>query len=406
VGLTRIDPQEALRSGFNTAPRSRLRNALMSLQVALALMVLLVAGLFFKSFRESRDTDPGFRAAGVLLGAYDLSTRSADTTASRLFAASLLEKLAALPGVEAASIATAVPLDIHGMSQRSFTLQGRARNDAAPDRAASNTVTPGYFRTMGIPLRAGSDFALLTDASAPPQAIVNEEFVRRYLDGAEPLGRLIEARGTSFTIIGVAKNSTYDSFGESAQPIIYYSYRDRPSSRGEIHVRARAAGAESTLAPDMQRVVREIDSSLPVYDVRTMSEHIDKNLFLRRIPARMFVVLGPLLLVLASIGIYAVVAYTVAHRTNEIGLRLALGASARRVVTLIMKESMTVIGWGAALGWLIAVLFQMHAGGGKPIPATVFVGVPAILLAVAAFACWLPAHRATRIDPMVALRRE
>src|SRR6185295_18082063 len=122
---------------------------------------------------------------------------------------------------------------------------------------------------------------------------------------------------------------------------------------------------------------------------------------LRRIPARMFAFLGPLLLVLAAIGIYAVVAYTVAHRTNEIGLRLALGASAKRVVSLIMRESMTVIGWGALLGWMVALLVQMHAQAGKPIPATVFLGVPAILMAVAAFACWLPAHRATRIDPMV-----
>jgi len=152
--------------------------------------------------------------------------------------------------------------------------------------------------------------------------------------------------------------------------------------------------------------VRDIDPTTPVFDVRTLSEHVEKNLVLRRIPARMFVVLGPLLLVLAAIGIYAVVAHATAHRTTEIGVRLALGASAGRVVAQIVGESLRVIGIGLMAGWAVVFVVALHAAPRGTLDAPLLLGVPALLLAVAALACWIPAQRATRIDPMVALRHE
>jgi predicted permease len=404
VQMARVDPQVALRSGSRTAGRSRMRNALMAVEVGLALVVLMAAGAFIRSFSETRDTDPGFRREGVLLAAYDLTGRNVDVSASRDFATRLLGRLRSLPGVEAAAIATQVPLDIHGLPLRSFTLEGRARSDAAPDRALSNAVTPGYFRTMGIPLRAGSDFVDLGDAAAPPQVIVNEEFVRRFLPDAEPLGRRLESRDRRYVIAGVVRNSLSESFGEPPTPVIYFSYRDRPASLGQIHLRTRL-GNELLLATDVERVVRELDPALPVYDVRTLTDHVEKNLFLRRIPARMFVVLGPLLLVLAAIGIYAVVSYSVSRRTTEIGVRLALGATARGVVSQIVGESLRVIGAGALAGWSIMFLVALHLLRGA-IDLPVFAGVPAILLLVATVACWVPARRATRVDPMAALRQE
>jgi predicted permease len=400
--LSRIDVLRALRSGSRSAPRGRMRSVLMGVQVALALVVLVAAALFYRSFSETREADPGFQREGVLLAAYDLTGRNLDSTATRVFTERLLTGLRALPAVEAAAIATSVPLDIHGMPTRAFTLEGRARADAAADQAVFNTVTPDYFRAMGIALRAGKDFADLSDRAAPMQAIVNDEFVRRYLDGGEPIGRQLRSRDRSYAIAGVVSNSTYDSFGERPKPIIYFSYRDRLIGAGEIHLRTRA-GAEAVLAPEVQRIIREIDPALPVYDVRTLVEHVDKNLFLRKIPARMFVVLGPLLLLLAAIGIYAVVAYTVAHRTAEIGVRIALGASAGRVVRQILRESLRVVGIGAAVGWVIALLVAMHVRGGV-VNLPIFVGVPAVLMLVAAAACWVPARRASKVDPVVALR--
>ncbi len=402
--LARVDPQAALRSGARTAGRSPMRNWLMAIEVALALVVLMTAALFVRSFSDTRDTDPGFRREGVLLAAYDLSGRNVSDAAVRDFANRLLGRLRALPGVESAAIANAVPLDIHGLPLRAFTLEGRARSDAAPERALSNIVTPGYFKTMGIPLRTGQDFAAFDDGTTPPQAIVNEEFVHRFLPNAEPLGRRLENRDRRYVIVGVVRNSLNDSFGEKPTPVMYFSYRDRPSVMGQIHVRTRP-GTESLLGPEVERVVRDLDPTLPVYDVRTLTDHVEKNLFLRRIPARMFVVLGPLMLVLAAIGIYAVVSYSVSRRTTEIGVRLALGATARRVVSQIVRETLSVVGIGALAGWLLMFMVALHLLGGV-ISLPVFAGVPAVLLLVAAIASWLPARRATSLDVMVALRQE
>jgi predicted permease len=403
--LSRVDPLRALRSGIRNSGRSRARYALMGAQVALASVVLIVAGLFYRSLTETRDIDPGFRREGVLLGAYDFSGRNPDGATSRTFAARLLDRLRALPGVESVAIASFVPLDIHGMPLRSFTVEGHARDDASDDQALANTVTPGYLQTMSIPLSAGRDFADLTDASAPLQAIVNDEFARRYLAGAQAIGRRLESGGRTYVIVGVARTSLYESFGEAPTPIIYFSYRDRPSPRGEIHVRTRPGG-EAALGAEMQRVVRELDPMLPVYDVRTLDDHVEKNLFLRRIPARMFVVLGPLLLALLAVGVYAVVAHAVSQRTREIGIRLSLGAGAGRIQAEIVGESLRVIVIGALVGWVMALGAATHLGGSGGIDPWVFGGVPAALFVVAAVACWWPVRRVAKVSPMRALRSE
>ena len=403
--LARLDPHQGLRSGPNTPPRSRARKVLMGLEVGLAMVVLIAAALFLQSFRSARQTDPRFRPEGVLLAAYDRSGRNPDEASDREFAARLLERLRSLPDVEAAAIATNVPLDLHGIPHRPFTVQGHVRTEPGQDRATSITVTPGYFKVMAISLLEGNDFAEMRDKAAPPQAIVNEEFVRRYLNGADAIGRSLQTRTQSFTIIGVARSSVYDAFNEPAQPAIYFSYRDRPQYQGEIHLRTRSAN-EAALAAETRAVLRELDPMLPLYDVRTFPQHIDRNLYLRRIPARMFAVLGPLLLGLAAIGIYAVVSYAVARRTREIGVRLAFGATSGRVVLQIIRENLGAIAQGIAVGWLLALLISLHAIPNGPLNLPVFLGVPAILLAVATLACWIPARRASRIDPMAALRHE
>jgi len=405
--LARLDPQEGLRSSANTSPRSRARKVLMGVEVGLAMVVLIAAALFLQSFRSARQTDPRFRPEGVLLAAYDLSGRNPDEAFAREFAARLLERLRSLPGVEAAAIATNVPVDLHGIPRRSFTVQGRVRTDPGQDRAISNTITPGYFKVMGIPILEGSDFAEMRDKAAPAEAIVNEEFVRRYLNGADAIGRRLETRAGSFTIIGVARNSVYDAFGEPAQPAAYLSYRDLPATQGEIHLRTHS-GNETALTAEARSVLRDLDPMLPLYDVRTFSQHIERNLYLRRIPARMFAVLGPLLLGLAAVGIYAVVSYAVARRTREIGVRLAFGATGGCVALQIIRENLAAITWGTAIGWVLALVISLRAIAMTKgvVNLSVFLGVPAILLGVATLACWIPARRASRIDPMAALRHE
>ena len=403
--LGRIDPQQALRCGSKGAGRGPIRDGLMALQCGLALLVLVVAGLFFQGFVETRDTDPGFRIDGLLLATYDLGPLAPTDDYARRFATQLLDRLERVPSVESAALANAMPLDIHGLPMRGFTLEGRAQSSPQQEQALSNIVSPGYFKTMGIPIVAGQDFVDISDIAPPPQVMVNEEFVRRYIAPADPIGRRLRNSDTDYTIAGVVKNSTYDAFGEPPAPAFFLSWRDRPRWLGEVHLRARP-GAETLLASEVQRAVREIDASLPVYNIRTMAEHVERNLFLRKIPARMFVVIAPLLLALVAIGIYAVVSYSVSQRTTEIGVRIALGATTDRVVRQIVKEGLLVTSSGLFLAWAIAVMVQTHLFSGGRGAWTILMIVPMVLLVVAAVSCWLPAKRATQVDPVVALRAE
>jgi len=205
--------------------------------------------------------------------------------------------------------------------------------------------------------------------------------------------------------VGVVGTTTYDAFGGPPTPIIYYSYRDIKYWNGEVHLRSRP-GMENALAEAVRTAVRSLDPELPVYNVRTMTEHIDRNLVLRKIPARMFVVLGPLLLLLAAIGVYAVVAYTVSQRTTEIGVRLALGGTTSRVTYETAIDSFRVALTGVLAGSFVVILVDLHLfrGGAKDLPA--IIGVPVVLLIVCAAACWLPARRAASMSPFAALRKD
>ncbi|HEX6976191.1 MAG TPA: ABC transporter permease [Vicinamibacterales bacterium] len=403
--LAWMDPQAALRQGNRTASRSRLRDVLMGVQVALALVILVVAALFIRGLASTRDIDPGFKREGVLLAAYDLTGRRVTPDSARDFASRVVEGARAISGVEAAAISSSVPLDIHGLPYRAFAVEGHARDDADDDQAVFNIVTPGYFALMGIRFVAGTDFADLKNAAAPRQVVVNEEFARHYLPGLEPLGRRVESRGKSYTIVGVVKTSLSNAFGEPPTAAVYYSYRDLPAVSGEVHVRTRPGG-EALVTADLRRVVAGVDPELPLFNVRTLSEHIETNLVFRRIPAKLFAVLGPLMLVLAAFGIYAVVAYNVSIKTREIGVRMALGASGGRIIGALVGDSLRIVAVGAMLGWLAILIVVIDVVSGGPVDVPVFAGVPAILLAVAAAACWIPARRAARIDPLTALRHE
>jgi predicted permease len=403
--LGRVDPQRALRSGSQSSGRSVFRDALMAVQCGLALLVLSVAGLFFQGFVETKDTDPGFRIDGLLLATYDLGPLQPSDDYTRQFASQLIERLGRVPAIESVALANSMPLDIHGLPARGFRLEGRAQTTEQQEQALSNIVSRGYFGTMGIAIVAGDDFAELSNTSAPPQVIVNEEFVRRYIAPADPLGRRLTNGEVAYTISGVVRNSTYDAFGEPPTPAFFFSWRDRPRWLGEVHLRARP-GSETMLASEVQRAVREINASLPVYNVRTMAEHVERNLFLRKIPARMFVVIAPLLLALVAIGIYAVVSYSVSQRTTEIGVRMAMGATSDRVVRQIVKEALTVASAGLILAWVIAGMVEMHLFIGGPGAWVILLTVPLLLLSVAWISCWLPAKRATLVDPVVALRNE
>jgi len=374
----------------------------------LSVVLLAGAGLLLRSFLLLSAVDPGFAPQGRLAFSVSLPDAHYDTPEkSAAFFTELLTRLRALPEVSNAGLVSGLPLTGYSYSISAHDLDGRALSNDEGDRLSTQIriVTPDYFRTMGIPQLAGAGFASMTDSTSPQQVIVNEEFVRRYFHAADPIGRHIRRSGENYTVAGVVKNSFYDAFGEAPIPLVYFSYRDRPRASGEIHIRS-APGSEALLAGEVRRAWREVEDSVPLFNVRTMSEHLETNLFIRRIPARLFTVLGPLLLFFAAIGVYGVVAYTMAHRVTEIGIRIALGATVTGVVRQIMAETMRVIATGAAAGLLIAFIVYIHVVPGGPLDPRVFVGIPAILLLMAATACWIPARRTAGIDPMIALREQ
>ncbi len=403
--LARLDPLRAVRGDGSLLGRPRLRHGLLAAEVAIALVVLLVAGLFYRRFADSEAVDPGFTMEGVLLSAYDLGGQGRDGDDARRFAERFLAASSTMAGVEAAAIASSVPLDIHGLPQRSFVIEGRPRLDGGRDRALSNIVTPGYFDVMRIPLLDGRDFSPLGDRSAPPEVIVNAAFRSRYVPDGVVVGRTVESGGRTHRIVGVVRDSTADAFGEPVSPAIFFSYRDWPLLRGELHLRTRA-GAEASLGAAVREVARQLEPGLPLFATRTLVEHVEMNLVFRRVPARLFVVLGPVLLVLAACGMYAVVAYAVARRQREIGVRLALGGPASRVAREIAGATLRAIVIGAVVGWLLVYGVYIHIAPGAPVSWLVFGGTPLVLLLVATVACWIPARRVSAIDPTVTLRRE
>jgi hypothetical protein len=284
-------------------------------------------------------------------------------------------------------------------------LEGRARTDGASDRTLMNIVTPGYFSTMGIGMVSGRDFADLRDVAAPPQVVVNEAFVRQYAVGFDPLGRRVTVRKRIYTIAGVVRDSLYNAFGEPPTPFIYFSQRDNPSPSMEIHTRVRS-GPETGIAATVRDAVHQLDPSLPLYNVRSLDAHVESNLVFQRIPARMFVVLGPLLLGLAALGIYAVVSYGVAQRIPEIGTRIALGATAGRVTRMLVGETMQVVVFGMAGGAVIALLVGSGVLLRDGASAAVVAGIVFVFLLVALGASIVPARRASQVDPIRALKTE
>jgi hypothetical protein len=402
--FARADPSLVIRSASLRASPVRVRNLIMGVQLALAVFVLIAGALTLQSFLETRTAPTGFRTSGLLLAAYDLTDRRT-VVDPRTFADRVLQAVRLVPGVEGAAIASSVPLDIHGLPTRPFTVEGYARQDDGVDRALTNTVTPGYFAVMDIAVVQGEDFAALGDRRAPAQAIVNEAFVRAYLPGLTPIGRTLTSRGRMYRICGVVRTSLSDAFGEPPLPAIYLSFRDAPSGYGEIHVRTRK-GAEATIVAGLRGAIRQLDPELPLFDVRTMTEHIESNLLFRRIPARLFTVVAPLLAGLVGIGTYALVAYAASRRRQEILVRLAIGGPPRRLIREFAGDTVRVAVAGAVIGVVGAVIVLADGTDLSRGQLAVFAVVPLAIVALAAGSAAMPVRRAIANPSWGALRDE
>jgi predicted permease len=408
---TRVDPSDGLKesaAGVTRARAARLRRAFVGAQVALALVLLVGAGLLLESFRRVSAISPGFEPARLFTVKTALpGAKYTDDAQVRRFADELLPRLAAIPGVASAALADIPPLSTN-YNQMGTVIEGApARGEALSIDVAA--VSAGYFGTLGIPLRAGRDFAAGDGPDAPPVAIVDVAMARHL--GADPVGRRLRIGGRArpwLTVVGVVGSVNQSSLETPAKPQIYVPLAQRPSWYLSILLRSAVSPAELQRAAE--GAVRALDPGQPVYQPATMEEIVGDTVARRRFSTLLLLGFALAALTLATIGIYGVASFAAATREHEIAIRMALGARGGDVVRLVLRQGMIPVLAGTAAGVLGAIAAAPALAalvyGVEPVEPLALAAIALLLWAVAAGATWLPARRAARIEPMRALRSD
>jgi putative ABC transport system permease protein len=391
------------------SPRSaRLRKVLVAAQVALSLVLLISSALFIRTLVAAQTVDPGFTARDGLLATIDLVPAGYDEARGRAFYRLLLARVRELPGVQAATLMQRMPLGFGGNSSFIVSVDGYSPAPKEEMLVYYSRVAPHYLRTLGIHLVAGRDFDDRDTADVTPVAIVNETMVRRYFEGRNPIGGRVKIGPKTVAIVGVARDGKYGSITESPRPFMYVPLDQW--YRSDVVLAARSTSPPGALLPTLQAAVRSLDANIPLFDVRTIAEQLEIAVFVQRMIGSMLGAFGALALLLATVGLYAVIAAIAAQRTPEIGMRMALGAGARDIVRLILGQAVGMIGAGVIAGLLLAAgatqLFKSLLVGVAATDAVSFAGTTALLLLVGLAASYLPARRAAAIDPLAALRNE
>jgi predicted permease len=400
------------RSVAGGRSRWTLRGALVVLQVALSLLVLVSAGLCVRSLKKLQDIDPGFSTSPVLLLSFDLGLNNATTAQANEFYARLLERSRVLPGVESAGLVQGTPLSGRMSGTSIARIEGYA---VAPNERLSadmNLVSPDYFRTIGLPLVRGRDFTASDSMTGLKTVVVNDAFAQRYWPGQDPLGRKIYfpgPNGGSFAdVVGVIQVTRGRSLTEAPRPTLYFPVAQQSARDLTLAVRIAIDPAAVTAA--LRREVKGIDATVPIVRVRTLEQQKADSLMLQRLAATLLSGFGALALLLAALGIYGVLAYSVSARTQEIGVRIALGATVRDVLRLILGQGLGLVGAGVILGLAGAFAATRLLRGllhdVTPQDPLTFAAAVGVMGLVAVVACYLPARRATRISPLTALRSE
>jgi predicted permease len=391
--------------------RWTLRNVLVVAQIAMSLVLLCATGLFLRSLQSANGIDVGFRSNGILMMSVD--PREHGYTAERTvqLLGQLRERVAALPGVSSAACTDVAPLSMGNRSD-GFSVEGRPETLDLNSTVDLYMATAGYFDAMGIPLIAGRDFAN-EGATAAKVAVVNEALVAQLFKKENPIGQRVSGGGVTYQVVGIVKNTKSRTLGEQQRPVLYRSLAQSvgsdPSFLGYTVV-VRSEGDAAGLAGAVRGEIRALDPTLAVFNIETMEEHLRGALFLPRLAGTLFGVFGCVGLVLAAVGLYGVVSYSVSRRTREIGIRMALGAQSGGVQRLIVRQGMALtfvavmLGLGAAFA--VTKLFTSILYGIRPHDILTFTVVPVFLAGVALLACWIPSRRAARVDPLAALRYE
>ncbi|MGD0427432.1 MAG: ABC transporter permease [Candidatus Acidiferrales bacterium] len=387
--------------------RARLASILVVAQISLSLFLLVCAGLFIRSFRAAQTLNPGFNPDHVLIASYSLFPSGYNRDSGVQFHRQLLDKIAALPGVQSVSIADWVPLG-YSWDVTTTNPEGYVPQPHESMNIATATVGPNYMRTMQIPLVAGRDFSEQDTTTSQPVAVVNEAFVQRYWPNQEGVGKRVHAQSEWRTVVGVTHNASYFSLRENSLPFIYLPVLQNYSDEVAIH--ARVAGDPLRYTAAVEKAVHELNANLPVYDESTLASRVQVASTGQRIAGTFVGAFGLLALVLAAVGIYGVIAYTTRQRTHEIGLRMALGAQSTDVFRMVLGNGLRLILTGLACGLVLSLaltrfLRTVLFGVGATDFIT-FAVVGLLLSVVALLACYIPARRAMRVDPMVALRYE
>ena len=398
------------RSGTSGLQTHRLRGMMVISEVALAVVALVGAALFLKSFERSRAIDPGFSPDGVALAQFDFSTTGYDAKQTDSFCRRLHDRLLQLPGVTAASYDDSAPLGFDGGNWETLEVEGYVPRPNENMKIYRDLVSPGFFDSMKIPLVEGRDFDWHDDAATQRVMIVNQEFAHRFLSNRNPIGHRVHGWGEWFTIVGIARDSKYHRVTENPQPYFYIPVRQifQPEYGLTFHV--RTSGSINDAIVSLRREAAAIDPAITIFDAEPMTEYISASLFGAKITADLLSLLSGIGLLLAAMGLYGVMAYSVAQRTREFGVRIAIGARQIDILMLILRESAGLALFGTIVGLILAALSTRVVASQiysvSPLDPLTFTGVGLALLVVAFLASYVPAHRAAKIDPMVALRYE
>jgi len=398
----------ALKADTGTAGLRRLKfnRVLVVAQVYVSVILLVGAGLFVRTLKNAKSADITLHPEQVLLANLDLGSGGYDAMRGRLFYLQLLERLRVLPGVREAALIFVVPLG-GSRGGTNIVLGGRP----TPVQVGFNIVTPGYFRTIGIPVVHGRDLTDGDREGAAAVAVINDEMARRLYPGRDPLGEhflLKWAPAALVEIVGVVRDGKFRDYRSGLEPTVYVPLAQRYNM--EMNLEVRVAGNPAGLAVSIRREVGSLDKDLPLLNLRTLEAHFDSVLAQERLSAHLLTSLGALALILASIGIYGVLAYSVARRTREIGIRMALGAEARVVLGDVLGDVLRLVGVGVVIGLVTALLLaRLIRGllyGVSAADPFVLAFAVAVIVAVALVAGFMPAWRASRINPVSALRYE
>jgi predicted permease len=400
--------------GSSSGPRRQLaRNSLVAAQVAGSLVLLIVAGLFIRSLGKAQEIELGFNPDHVLNLSVDVEQVGYKEPRGREFFREIESRIQAMPGVASVAQAFTIPLGYISSDDRIWIESHPLEAGQQPAEIGYNTISPTYLDTLQIPLLRGRRFTEADGEKAPAVAIINQNMAKKFWPNEDALGKRFSTKGPKgpfIEVVGVVQDGKYQNIGEDPQPYFYEPLDQSYNSLRTIHVRTSVP--PETLALQLESQIHDLAPDLPITQVQTMRESLQgaNGFFFFRFGAQLASTMGFLGLILAVVGIYSVVSYAAAQRTQEIGIRIAMGATSRDILKMVLRQGLSVVGIGLALGLIIALAgTRVISGlfmGVKPTDPLTFTVVLLMLTAIALFACWIPARRATRIDPLVALRHE